>query len=102
MSDRAPRSAGLDDAATGLLAVGCADPFSSSASLRLCCLWAVERLRTVGARPARDLTRISVVDIAATTNTAPVALDGLVDDSAASAMIAEVAAAVRDAVAEAR
>lgn len=47
---------GLDDAATQLLAVGCADPTLVGPELRLRCLRVVERLGSVGARPRRDLS----------------------------------------------
>jgi hypothetical protein len=45
----------LDEAATQLLRIGCADPDRVDAAVRLRCLWAVEELRTVGAHPRRDL-----------------------------------------------
>jgi hypothetical protein len=49
----------LDQAASLLLAVGCADPFGTDRGARLRCLWAVEQLRSVGARPDRVLDPIT-------------------------------------------
>lgn len=43
----------LDRAATYLLAVAYADPFTTDPSVRLPSLWAVELLATVGAAPIR-------------------------------------------------
>jgi hypothetical protein len=61
-----PHDGGLDGAATLLLAVGCADPFATDPAVRLRCLWAVERLRAVGARPERDFELLMSDQVSAT------------------------------------
>lgn len=88
----------MDDAATGLLAVACTDPTITTAELRLHCLWAVERLRGVGARPTRDLHR--TVDVMATIWSALTALDAWRGERADRAVVDEVARTVRDALRE--
>lgn len=79
----------LDDAATHLLAVGCADPDQVDAAVRLRCLWAVEELRAIGAHARRDL---EPHDVPGVLNAALAALDQV---EAAPSTDAALAATVR-------
>jgi hypothetical protein len=64
----------VDDAATRLLAVGCADPEQVAAAVRLRCLWAVEELRSIGALARRDLEPHDVDDVPGAVTVAVAAL----------------------------
>jgi hypothetical protein len=72
-----PTGGGLDGAATCLLAVGCADPFETEPAVRVRCLWAVEQLRAIGARPERDLQPLAGDLVGATIRAALTALTAL-------------------------
>jgi hypothetical protein len=85
----------LDDAATQLLAIGCADPDQVEATVRLRCLWAVEELRGIGALARRDLEPHDVHDVPGVIIGALAALDRVAADIGT---VGEVAATVRGVV----
>jgi hypothetical protein len=90
----------LTDAATLLLAVGCADPSEVLPGVRLRCLSAAESLRSIGARPDRHWPPISGSDACALVLQARAALHRLPDDLKALPAITVVGRLLDDVLAE--
>jgi hypothetical protein len=88
----------LDEAASGLLAVGCADPFGTDPAVRVQCLWAVERLRGVGARPVRVLEPMPTGEIERSIRTALADLTSLAPENATRWAVVDAIAAARAAL----
>ncbi len=90
--------AGLDEAASCLLAVGYADPFGTEPGVRLHCLWAVEHLRTMGAHPERVLEPLLAEEVDGKIRVALRFLTSLPPDVAASRSVIEAIATARAAL----
>lgn len=74
----------LDDAAIVLLTAGCADPFTTTPSLRLHCLLAGERLQAIGAWPHRGRPTASTDNLHGVVIVAILVLALLADDPGTS------------------
>ncbi len=100
MTDRAAWVWRLDDAATVLLVIGCADPAEVPAAVRLRCLRAADRLRSVGARPQRSWTPLTTSQLRDALAEVPTALSDVPHDLADTGVVAEVVGTVRGLVDE--
>jgi hypothetical protein len=85
----------LDAAATALLALGCADPFSTDPAIRVRCLWMAEQLRVVRAHAERRLEPLAADDVGDTIRATLDAFASLPPDLVAQSEVADAISALR-------